>query len=172
MHVTHSLVLNRHLNTVLYVVALPLSHTASPAPSMAFLSCCVGKTLSNSPVEDHWRLRDLSATILSDVNRKCMSGGMVTRRHGNQYPKMQRQIFVTLNKVLHNPKTTLPSVYGAVCCEGRRRVGREAFARWGRRRWMRCCCRCSARCRRICRDCWRRRRVRWRTCRSSDVSMR
>jgi len=54
-----------------------------------------------------------------------MSGGMVTRRHGNQYPKMQRQIFVTLNKVLHNPKTTLPSVYGAVCCEGRRRVGRR-----------------------------------------------
>ena len=76
-------------------------------------------------MEDHWRLRDLSATILSDVNRKCMSGGMVTRRHGNQYPKMQRQIFVTLNKVLHNPKTTLPSVYGAVCCEGRRSVGRR-----------------------------------------------
>lgn len=76
-------------------------------------------------MEDHWRLRDLSATILSDVNRKCMSGGMVTRRHGSQYPKMQRQIFVTLNKVLHNPKTTLPSVYGAVCCEGRRRVGRR-----------------------------------------------
>ena len=49
----------------------------------------------------------------------------MTRRHGNQYPKMQRQIFVTLNKVLHNPKTTLPSVYGAVCCEGRRRVGRR-----------------------------------------------
>lgn len=40
MHVTHSLVLNRHLNTVLYVVALPLSHTASPAPSMhSFLLC-------------------------------------------------------------------------------------------------------------------------------------
>lgn len=34
MHVTHSLVLNRHLNTVLYVVALPLSHAAPPAPSV------------------------------------------------------------------------------------------------------------------------------------------
>ena len=78
-------------------------------------------------MEDHWRLRDLSATILSDVNRKCVSGGMVTRRHGNQYPKMQRQIFVTLNKVLHNPKTTLPSVYGAVCCEvGVRALGETA----------------------------------------------
>ena len=76
-------------------------------------------------MEDHWRLRDLSATILSDVNRKCVSGETVTRRHGSQYPKMQRQIFVTLNKVLHNPKTTLPSVYGAVRCEGRRRVGRR-----------------------------------------------
>ena len=40
MHVTHSLVLNRHLNTVLYVLSLPLSHTASPAPSMhSFLLC-------------------------------------------------------------------------------------------------------------------------------------
>ena len=94
------------------------------------LSCCVGKTLSNAPVEDHWRLRDLAATIVSDVNRKCVRGEVVSDRHGSQYPKMQRQIFVTLNKVLHNPKTTLPSVYGAVRCNGGRRVGRRRARAW------------------------------------------
>lgn len=52
-------------------------------------------------------------------------------RHGSQYPKMQRQIFVTLNKVLHNPKTTLPSVYGAVRCSGERTVGRRCARAWG-----------------------------------------
>lgn len=62
MHVTHSLVLNRHLNTVLYVVALPLSHTAPPAPSVHSLLLCGedaeqlargGPLASARPVGDH-----------------------------------------------------------------------------------------------------------------------
>ena len=62
MHVTHSLVLNRHLNTVLYVVAIALSHTAPPSPSVHSLllrrkdteQLARGRSLATArPVCDH-----------------------------------------------------------------------------------------------------------------------
>ena len=65
-------------------------------------------------MEDHWQLRDLSALILADIHRKWGFVGLVMFRYGAQYPKMQKQIYVTLNKILHNPKSTLPSVYGMI----------------------------------------------------------
>ena len=40
----------------------------------------------------------------------------VNKRFGNEYPKMYKQILITLNKVLHNPKSTLPCIYGVTEC--------------------------------------------------------
>lgn len=40
MHVTHSLVLNRHLNTVLYVDDDQVSQSAPPSPSVCSLLLC------------------------------------------------------------------------------------------------------------------------------------
>ena len=37
-------------------------------------------------------------------------------RYGTEYPKLLKQILATLNKVLHNPRSTLPSIFG-VCRE-------------------------------------------------------
>lgn len=41
---------------------------------------------------------------------------MMMDRYGADYTKMQKQIYATLNKVLHNPRSTLPSVYGVIQC--------------------------------------------------------
>ena len=68
------------------------------------LSCCVGKALCAYPDENHWELRSLSAIIIAEIHRKF----------GREYPKMYKQICATLNKVLHNPKSTLPAVFGVV----------------------------------------------------------
>ena len=40
----------------------------------------------------------------------------VNKRFGNEYPKMYKQILITLNKVLHNPKSTMPCIYGVIEC--------------------------------------------------------
>ncbi len=40
-------------------------------------------------------------------------------RYGTEYPKLLKQILATLNKVLHNPRSTLPSIFGVIECVSR-----------------------------------------------------
>lgn len=70
IQVAHGLILNPHLNIVLYVgflVSLFLQlHLLLPC----ILSCCVGRVLSAFPAENHWELRSLAAVVLATIYRK------------------------------------------------------------------------------------------------------
>lgn len=79
----------------------------------------MGKTLSASSVENHWELRSFSAVVLAEVYKKWTPSLGLTHRYGTEYPKLLKQILATLNKVLHNPKSTLPSIFGVIECISR-----------------------------------------------------
>ena len=119
MHVTHGLILNPHLEISLYVVFRIVSYSQLHLLLPCILSCAVGKSLSASSAENHWELRSFSAVILNEVYKKWPLQVELNCRYGTEYPKLLKQILATLNKVLHNPRSTLPSIFGVIECVSR-----------------------------------------------------
>lgn len=70
-----------------------------------------------------WRITGSCAPSLPLFSPKCTRSGTpslgLTHRYGTEYPKLLKQILATLNKVLHNPKSTLPSIFGVIECISR-----------------------------------------------------
>lgn len=68
------------------------------------LTCLVGKSLCQNPGEDHWALRDYSASLIQTV---CS-------RFGTSYPSLQPRITRTLIHALLDPLKPLTTHYGAI----------------------------------------------------------
>lgn len=69
----------------------------------AVLTCVVGKSLSNSPTENHWALRKSAAVVVRTV---CDKFG----HHGH----IQSRITATMIGALLDSKKSLPTHYGAI----------------------------------------------------------
>lgn len=95
------------------------------------LTCALGKTLSFSPAEDHWEIRSRAAIVLAELIRQYANRGNWGTRYGVTYPKLQNQVLITLNRVLHTPNSTIPSVFGVLVCSWKRGNSRIGVSRMG-----------------------------------------
>ncbi|KAI9203123.1 uncharacterized protein BJ171DRAFT_510933 [Polychytrium aggregatum] len=77
------------------------------------LTCLVSKRLSASPAEDHWTLRNFSATLVA----------FIIKKFGSIYPTLQSRTTKTLLKTLLDPLKSLPTYYG--CLIGMEALGPE-----------------------------------------------
>eukprot|EP00658_Telonema_sp_P-2_P063294 TRINITY_DN5201_c0_g2_i2.p1 TRINITY_DN5201_c0_g2~~TRINITY_DN5201_c0_g2_i2.p1 ORF type:complete len:200 (+),score=35.91 TRINITY_DN5201_c0_g2_i2:198-797(+) len=68
------------------------------------LTCLVGKSLCQTPAEDHWSLREYSAKLVH----------IVCSRFGTAYPNLQPRITRTLIHALLDPLKPLTTHYGAI----------------------------------------------------------
>ncbi|KAK8814131.1 hypothetical protein WA158_007993 [Blastocystis sp. Blastoise] len=79
----------------------PYLHLLIPA----ILSCLLAKTLSFSPIENHWELREKAAQVLRDI---CT-------QYSLSYPELQKRITINISEVFQK-KSSLPAIYGAIVC--------------------------------------------------------
>ena len=120
IQVIHSLLLNRHLHIVSYVFSLCFALIQLHILVPCILTCILGKTLSFSPAENHWELRSRASIVLAELIRQYANRGNWGNRYGVTYPKLQNQVLVTLNRVIHTPNSTIPSVFGVLISSWKR----------------------------------------------------
>lgn len=94
MLLTHTLLTSSHTSIDTYL------HQILPA----VLTCLVRARLSSSSLEDHWSLRDFSATLLRHI---CAE-------HGLDYISLQPRIMHALGEALADPRRALASQFGAL----------------------------------------------------------
>ncbi|PRP82397.1 hypothetical protein PROFUN_10173 [Planoprotostelium fungivorum] len=94
MRLSRSLVINEELNVEPYV------HQLMPA----ICTCMVGKRLCAEPTENHWALRDYSASLVL----------LVCERFGRGYPAFQPRVTKTLVQAFCDPSKPLTTHYGAI----------------------------------------------------------
>eukprot|EP00240_Pyramimonas_obovata_P005207 CAMPEP_0118942302 /NCGR_PEP_ID=MMETSP1169-20130426/35919_1 /TAXON_ID=36882 /ORGANISM="Pyramimonas obovata, Strain CCMP722" /LENGTH=428 /DNA_ID=CAMNT_0006887303 /DNA_START=376 /DNA_END=1658 /DNA_ORIENTATION=+ len=94
MRMLRGLLLNPHHNIELYL------HQLMPS----IITCMVAKRLSKEATEDHWRLRDYSASTLA----------LVCGRFGAAYPNIQPRVTRTLVRAFLDPARPLATHYGAI----------------------------------------------------------
>eukprot|EP01132_Coremiostelium_polycephalum_P000693 gene693-854_t len=94
MRMSRAILENKFLRPELYL------HQMMPA----ILTCLVGRKLCSTPQEDHWKLRDFSAQLIS----------FVCRKFGDSYSSLQGRITKTLVQTLHDTSKPLTTHYGAV----------------------------------------------------------
>ena len=113
IQVIHSLLMNRHLHIVSYVS--PLS-PLNPSCTSSFPACSRAAWARPSAPRAPTTTGSCASVRRSSWRRSIDSrdGEKTLRRHSSSYPSLQKQILITLNKVLHNPKATLPSVFGVI----------------------------------------------------------
>lgn len=107
---------NSNLRDLLQLrAAMRLAHAMLSSPHMQIepylhqlmppiLTCLVGRHLCRLPTEDHWSLRDTSATLVAHI---C-------KQYGPLYQNLQPRITKTLAKALLDPKRPLTTHYGAI----------------------------------------------------------
>eukprot|EP01102_Stenamoeba_stenopodia_P017977 TRINITY_DN652_c0_g1_i2.p1 TRINITY_DN652_c0_g1~~TRINITY_DN652_c0_g1_i2.p1 ORF type:complete len:498 (-),score=138.83 TRINITY_DN652_c0_g1_i2:28-1521(-) len=78
----------------------PYLHQLMPA----ILTCLVGKRLCEKPTENHWELRDYSASLVA----------YICRRFGASYKTLQGRITKTLVHAFLDPTKPLTTHYGAI----------------------------------------------------------
>eukprot|EP00126_Sphaerothecum_destruens_P009376 Sdes_comp20493_c0_seq1m14925 len=83
-----------------YLFIEPYLHQIIPA----VCTCLVGKRLCSSSGEDHWELRDYSATLI----------GLICAKYGKSYVSLQSRISKTLLRAFLDSSKPLPTHYGAV----------------------------------------------------------
>eukprot|EP01133_Synstelium_polycarpum_P016865 gene16865-20050_t len=105
MRMARALIESPHLKTDIYL------HQIMPS----ILSCMVGRKLCASPTDNHWRLRDYVAELVSTICKKF----------GDTYPLLQGRITKTLVKCLHDTTKPLTSHYGAIV--GLTALGRQSI---------------------------------------------
>jgi transcription initiation factor TFIID subunit 6 len=83
-----------------YLHIEPYLHQLMPA----ILTCIVGKKLAEGPMDNHWELRDFSATLVSQI---C-------KRFGDAYTSLLPRITKTLTHALQDVTKPLTTHYGAI----------------------------------------------------------
>ncbi|MCO5609012.1 hypothetical protein L7F22_063232 [Adiantum nelumboides] len=94
MMVVRSLLENPHLHIDPYL------HQLMPS----VITCLVAKRLGKSLTEDHWKLRDYVANLVS----------FICRRFGSSYHNLQPRITKTLLQAFLDPKRAMTTHYGAI----------------------------------------------------------
>ncbi|KAI5067137.1 hypothetical protein GOP47_0017665 [Adiantum capillus-veneris] len=94
MMIVRSLLVNPHIHIDLYL------HQLMPS----VITCLVAKRLGKKLTEDHWKLRDYVANLIS----------FICRRFGHSYHNLQPRITRTLMQALLDPKRALTQHYGAI----------------------------------------------------------
>lgn len=77
------------------------------------LSCLVGRTICESPQQDHWTVRQRAASLIATI---C-------ERYGKSYHTLQPRITKTLLRAFLDPARPLTTQYGAIV--GLDRLGPE-----------------------------------------------
>lgn len=94
MRLVQSLLLNSHIHIELYL------HQLMPS----VITCLVAKRLGGKAVENHWELRDFTASLVA----------FICKRFGRVYHNLQPRVTKTLLHAFMDPKRALTQHYGAV----------------------------------------------------------
>ncbi|CAM6117572.1 unnamed protein product [Calypogeia fissa] len=94
MRVVQSLLLNPHINIEPYL------HQLMPS----VITCLVAKRIGGKGFENHWELRDYTASIVA----------FICQRFGQAYQNLQNRVSRTLVVAFMDPKRTLTQHYGAI----------------------------------------------------------
>lgn len=94
MRAVQSLLLNPHIHLEPYL------HQLMPA----VITCLVAKRLGGNSLEDHWPLRDFTASIVA----------FICRRFGSAYLNLQPRVTRTLLHAFMDPKRAITQQYGAI----------------------------------------------------------
>ena len=116
IQVIHSLLMNRDLHIVSYVLLLSLLNSSCTSSFPAFSRAAwARRSAPRVPTTTGSCASERRSSLRRSIDSR--GGEKLLCRYSSSYPNLQKQILITLNKVLHNPKATLPSVFGVI--EGR-----------------------------------------------------
>ncbi|BBN03112.1 transcription initiation factor TFIID subunit 6 [Marchantia polymorpha subsp. ruderalis] len=94
MRVVQSLLLNPHIHIEPYL------HQLMPS----VITCLVAKRIGDKALENHWELRDFTASIVA----------FICKRFGHAYQNLQQRVTRTLVHAFLDPKRAMTQHYGAI----------------------------------------------------------